>query len=141
MSRHEISHNQDGSYTVEGAGSQSSELQVLPPQNSLGTSAGTCGADGRQFCNARWPEEILGPIPQTPPHPTSLEIIPSSDNNNKSMICGGQCKGPSDCGNANPDTDCLCKFPSLDDVRRLGLDPVAPQRLCLASAASVVVEG
>lgn len=51
--RHEISHNQDGSYTVEGAGSRSSELQVLPPQNSLGTSAGTCGADGRQFCNAR----------------------------------------------------------------------------------------
>ncbi len=138
VKNHELSHNTDGSYTYQKTGSHASEGQVLPPQNRLGTPAGSCGADGKQFCSVGWPTGILGPIPQSPPYSTEIKHIPSSNN---MTVCGNTCNGPQDCGSRNPEVDCFCALPSPDDAHRLGLDPVASSFVCLELALSVSIGG
>lgn len=135
---HEMAHNSNGSYTYQQTGSQASEGQVLPPQNRLGTPAGSCGTDGRQFCSVPWPTNILGPIPQSPPHSTEIEHAFDS----KDMTtCGNTCKGPQDCGSKDPDADCFCALPSPDDAHRLGLDPIASPFVCLSLALGISIGG
>jgi len=138
VKNHELSHNSDGSYTYQKTGSQASEGQVLPPQNRLGSPAGSCGADGKQFCSAPWPTAVLGPIPQSPLYSTEVDHVSGSGN---MTVCGNTCNGPRDCGSQDADTDCFCALPSPDDAYRLGLDPVASPFVCLSLASSIVVGG
>lgn len=130
----------DGSMTLESTGSQQSEVQILPPQppsNRLSPTppAGTCGADGLQFCPTPWPTSILGPaIPQAPPNATLIVTDPGSHNFTK---CGQYCSAPQDCGPGDSLDDCFCAIPSPQDARTLGLDVVAPVSVCLVLALAV----
>jgi len=121
VKNHPLIHKSDGSYVYRGLGSN--ELQVLPPQNRLGTPASPGGADGRQFCSAPWQ------IPQTPPKSTGVYHDPSSQN---LTVCGNTCNGPQDCGSIDPSASCFCALTAPDDAYRLGLD-----RLALASSVLV----
>ena len=131
---HPLTHKDDGSFVYRASASK--EVQVLPPQNRLGTPAGTCGADGKQFCPAPWPTEILGPIPQTPPGSTEVLRTPGSRN---MTLCGNRCSGPEECGSDSPETDCFCALPSPNDAHNLGIDPVASPFVCLALVSSTLV--
>ncbi|KAI9677500.1 MAG: hypothetical protein M1817_006454 [Caeruleum heppii] len=126
-------------------------LRVLPP-GPLNAShpAGTCGPDGRQFCPTPWPRMALGPnIPVTPPStwggpspggsgsqsnsaPSSAgATMPQRDKGKWPALCGNRCRSNTDCGGSLQSTGCRCVAASLTEVRRLGLDPVFPQALCL----------
>ena len=54
-----ISQKEEGSleYHSQSADGKPHSGQVLPLQTGPGSPAGTCGADGRQFCPAQWPEK------------------------------------------------------------------------------------
>ena len=123
----------DGSYYLVGTGSKGnpSRVQILPPPPPRGSAprSGTCGPNGTDFCPSAWDEETLGPVPLVPPNTTDI-IAPAQKGN--STICGNACQGPSDCGSTGSQYRCSCAFPSLDDSRKLGLDPVAPVAVCLA---------
>ena len=54
VKNHELSHNNDGSFTYQRTGSQASEGQVLPPQNRLGAPAG--------FLRCRWQTVLFGSL-------------------------------------------------------------------------------
>ena len=104
---------------------------VLPPQTGAGggNAAGTCGADGKQFCLAPWPLAEFGPIPRAPPY--STEISPPQAPGNLA-VCGNKCSGPKDCAPTFGFYACDCAFPNAEDAQVLGLDPVAPPSICLA---------
>ena len=96
-------------------------------------SAGTCGADGRQFCVERWPTHILGPVPKGPPKPYTEE--PASTNVAK---CGNPCSGQSDCDAGEGTATCDCKEPSTEEKVQYGLDPVFPAWICVAAVTTTV---
>ena len=69
----------DGSMTLQNLNSQLSLMQILPSQRpatrlaAAAPAAGTCGIDGKQFCEISWPADILGPdIPRAPPNPSQV---------------------------------------------------------------------
>ncbi|KAL8731132.1 MAG: hypothetical protein Q9181_004415 [Wetmoreana brouardii] len=127
----------DGSINLQSPGSQTSVLQVLPPQTGSNPSAGSCGSDRRQFCSMSWPTDLLGPIPQTPPNAT--QILSPPPGAHKLTQCGSFCQRPQDCGGGSgvgAGVQCHCAVPSPQDVRVLGLDPVAPPLVCLALLAA-----
>ena len=111
---------------------------VLPAQDSQGgaggSTSGTCGADGRQFCPAPWPLAEFGPIPRAPPSSTELGPPPvvGVDGTKNLTVCGNKCSGQSDCTASNDDYGCDCAFPNAEDAQALGLDPVAPPSICLS---------
>ena len=121
----------DNSYYLIGTGSRgnASSLQILPPQGGMGSYSGHCGVNGTDFCPSAWDKETLGPVPLVPPNTTDI-IKPAQKGN--STVCGNTCYGQSDCGSTNSQYSCSCAFPSSDDARQLGLDPVAPVAVCLA---------
>lgn len=126
----------DGSMNIGAPASQTSVLQVLPPQTGPNPPAGSCGNDGRQFCTMSRPTGLLGPIPQTPPNAT--EVIATPPWTHKLTQCGSFCTRPQDCGGGSgiaEGVQCRCALPSPKDSRTLGLDPVAPALVCLALAA------
>ena len=47
--------------------SRPSESFTLFPSQANGPTSGTCGEDHKQFCQQPWPEDVLGPIPRSPP--------------------------------------------------------------------------
>ena len=111
---------------------------VLPPQNGAGGStSGTCGADGKQFCPAPWPLVEFGPIPRAPPYSTDIVRPPTSgaDATNDLTVCGNRCSGQSDCNNSVDNYSCDCAYPNSEDAQTLGLDPVAPPSICLSLAS------
>ena len=78
-----------------------------------------------ETCAIPWPFEILGPVPKellkfSPPKPPA---IAGWDAN---KACGNQCSGNGDCG-----SDCLCRRPSVEEAKTLGVDPVVPLAMCL----------
>ncbi|KAL8853905.1 MAG: hypothetical protein Q9221_001212 [Calogaya cf. arnoldii] len=84
----------DGSMTLQTQDSQTSLMQILPAQppvtriGGAAPAAGTCGIDGKQFCEIPWPVEILGPdIPRAPPRSRdgkcSLEIFQTDAHEHK----------------------------------------------------------
>ncbi|KAG6985282.1 hypothetical protein G7Y79_00131g102040 [Physcia stellaris] len=107
---------------------------ILPAQDPKsgpgGGTAGTCGADGKQFCPAPWPKE-LGAIPRAPPF--STQILPPAPGQRKDMtVCGNMCESNKDCSSSLDFYACDCAYPTAEDARVLGLDPVAPPSVCLA---------
>ena len=117
---------------------------VLPGQRGIGRSpgyqaSGTCGADGKQFCKAPWPEAELGSVPRAPPYSTEIALPPPTDLKGKGnlTVCGNKCTGQSDCSATVAGYACDCAIPSPDDARQLGLDPVAPPSICLSLDAAV----
>ncbi|KAL8707139.1 MAG: hypothetical protein Q9225_007819, partial [Loekoesia sp. 1 TL-2023] len=66
----------DGSMSLQAPASETSLLQVLPPQTGANPPAGSCGSDGKQFCTKSWPVDLLGAIPQTPPNATQIVATP-----------------------------------------------------------------
>ena len=96
-------------------------------------SAGTCGADGRQFCVERWPTDILGPVPKAPPSPYTNETAPTSI-----AKCGYHCSSQQDCNTGEGTTICDCKEPSMEEKVRYGLDPVFPTWICVAAVTATV---
>lgn len=133
----------DGSVTLGATDSQQGEMQILPPQppsNRLSPTppAGTCGPDGKQFCPATWPTDLLGPIPRAPPNATLIvaDANPPASSRNFTT-CGQYCSAPSDCGPGDAEDDCFCAIPSAQDAKTLGLDPVAPVSVCLVLALAI----
>lgn len=108
---------------------------VLPPQNGTGgPTAGTCGADSKQFCPAPWPLAEFGPIPRAPPYSTEI-VRPATAGANATKdltVCGNRCSGQSDCKVSVDDYGCDCAFPNSEDAQTLGLDPVSPPSICLS---------
>ena len=110
------------------------ETQVLPPQNSRGSPSGTCGSSRDEFCPQAWPSGSYGEVPHVPPDTTDIvKMAPSSDDKS---VCGNNCDGPANCSSSDTEFGCSCAFPSVDDSRTLGLDPVVPVAVCLALFAS-----
>ncbi|KAI4201001.1 MAG: hypothetical protein LQ350_003570 [Teloschistes chrysophthalmus] len=138
LARSAFSQNADGSINLVGTGSQTSQLQVLPPQSGQNPPAGSCGSDKRQFCEMKWPAYFLGStLPQTPPDAT--QILPPAAGNHNLTQCGSFCHKSQDCG-GGPGVEegaaCKCVDPSPADRQRLGLDPVGFSLVCLAMVAS-----
>lgn len=71
-----LSQKEEGSleYHSQSADGKPHSGQVLPPQTGPGSPAGTCGADGRQFCPAQWPAELVGKMPLAPPEILNLDF-------------------------------------------------------------------
>ena len=143
---HTILQNVDGSMILQQEDQPQNRLQVLPPQNGPGGPvSGTCGADGKQFCNSTWPAS-LGPIPhappngtdvikpdismQTPPEETELSK-PNAGPNTNLTVCGNKCSSQQDCLPSNGIEDCNCAIPTPQDAQTLGLDAVFPIAVCL----------
>ena len=128
---HKLAQFKNGALYLQssGAGGSQSSLQVLPPQRGVGSSSGRCGVNGTDFCPYAWDERTYGPAPSVPPDTTDI-IKPLNSAN--STVCGNTCHGPSDCGSTDSGYNCSCAFPSSDDARTLGLDPVVPAAVCLA---------
>ena len=105
---------------------------VLPAQNDPGSTSGTCGVNGNQFCPQPWPTPLLGPIPRSPPDATDIvRPGPNPGTNNNLTTCGNKCQGPQDCGGVDDEKACACAIPSGEDAKALGLDPVFPVAVCL----------
>lgn len=132
--------NMDGSYYLVGVGSKGDpvSMQILPSQQgTTGPHNGHCGPNGTDFCPSKWDKEILGPVPLVPPNTTDIiQPVVTQSKGGNSTVCGNACHGPSDCGSTSTtgsdEYSCSCAFPSTDDARKLGLDPVAPVAVCLA---------
>ena len=109
--------------------------QVLPPQTGPSPPAGTCGADGKQFCSAPWPSAYAGKPPLTPPEIPNLQFNASSSSVDK---CGPSltCHSPSGCGS---DRTCQCVEPDAKTAEEYGQDPVFPSALCLTIASWLMV--
>lgn len=125
----------DGSLQLEPTGNGMGGVQVLPPQNRLGTPSGTCAPDGQQFCSIPWPSQVLGPIPQAPPSSADVYYLPGSPD---MTVCGKICSGPQGYGSNNAAVSSFCAIPSSADIRKLGLDPVFPPAVCHVLAAMAV---
>lgn len=129
-------------------------MTILPAQNGPNSPSGTCGADRKQFCPQKWPTELLGPVPRAPPNatdvvrPAAAAVAPNPDdrsnayhsindnssdkkNNQNLTTCGNTCRGPLDCSASDDEKACVCAFPTAEDSRTLGLDPVVPAAVCL----------
>ena len=120
---------------------------VFPAQTGGGNDTGagddgsntadTCGADGKQFCPAEWPEAELGPIPKAPPFskeivaPPAIPDAPASVQNDLTM-CGNKCTGSKDCTPTSDMYSCECAFPIAADASLSGLDPSMPPSVCLS---------
>ena len=113
-------------YRSQSANGKSYWGQVLPPQTGPGSPAGTCGADGRQFCPAQWPAEFVDKVPLAPPEIPNLDFNASDSSVDR---CGTNINGP-----------CKCVEPDAKTAMKYGLDPIFPSALCLTivtlSAAS-----
>ena len=137
-------HN-DGSVALEPSGSgqqdqgTSTGIQVLPPQQqgASNSPSGTCGASGNEFCPKSWDKTAWGPLPLDPPNVTDI-VKPFPPKNGSMGVCGNKCNGPSDCGTTESQYSCSCAFPSPNDARLLGLDPVAPIAICIALFSSAL---
>lgn len=119
---------------------------VLPPQSggsgpsgSTNNAAGTCGADGKQFCPSTWPTEELDAIPRAPPYSSEIgppvtagSVSTSTKAETNMTVCGNKCSGQSDCSASIGGYTCDCAFPNAGDAGLLGLDPVLPPSICLA---------
>lgn len=84
-----------------------------------------CAATVDESCSLPWPIEILGPVPKKlinllPPKP------PATVGWEPAKVCGNDCTSNTDCG-----TDCLCRIPSTEEAKSLGIDPIAPPALCM----------
>lgn len=133
MFPHAFHAQSDGSINLELGGSQTSEMQILPPQSGLKHPAGSCGSDGQQFCSKPWPKDVLGAIPRSPPEISQIDPAPKGAH--ELTKCGSFCRRPQECGSRGtvPKSErCFCAEPSPRDARMLGLDPVAPTTVCLA---------
>ncbi|KAL9576579.1 MAG: hypothetical protein Q9212_006983, partial [Teloschistes hypoglaucus] len=121
LARSAFSQNADGSINLVGTGSQTSQLQVLPPQNGPNPPAGSCGTDKRQFCDMKWPAYFLGStLPQTPPDAT--QILPAAAGSHNLTQCGSFCHRLQDCGGGpgiEEGAACKCVDPSPADRQRL----------------------
>ena len=128
---HQLTQRSDGAMDVQTSNPTGlrSSIQILPPQQGAGSSSGTCGVNGTDFCPRAWDERVYGPIPRAPPNATDI-IKPTTDTN--STVCGNRCHSSSDCGTTDSEYSCSCAFPSIEDARKLGLDPVYPAAVCLA---------
>ncbi|KAL8731382.1 MAG: hypothetical protein Q9166_003474 [cf. Caloplaca sp. 2 TL-2023] len=137
-----VAEHPNGSMTLGNLNTQTSQMQILPaqpPVNRLGgtaPAAGTCGIDGKQFCEIPWPVEILGPdIPRAPSNVTQVVKPPPRPPSDNLTECGRYCSKPQDCSPAVDDGNgCFCGIPSPEDSRILSLDPVAPVPVCLVLA-------
>ena len=129
--------NEDGSvdYYSSSADGPSHSGQVLPPQTGPTPPAGTCGADGKQFCLASWPSAYAGKPPLAPPDIPGLQFNASSSSVDR---CGPSltCHSFSGCGS---DNTCKCVEPDAKTAQRYGQDPVFPSALCLTIATWVFV--
>ena len=103
-------------------------VQILPPQHGKGSASGTCGVNGTDFCPQAWDEHLYGPVPRPPSNATDIVKPPTGSNR---TVCGNTCHSISDCGSMDTEYSCSCAFPSSDDARKLGLDPVYPVAACL----------
>lgn len=99
-----------------------------PRTSSKGGNAPSveCAAspDSSKTCALPWPVEILGPVPKellklSPPKPPMVGW-------ESERKCGNSCSSNNDCG-----SDCLCRIPSVEEAKILGVDPVVPRALCL----------
>ena len=106
-----------------------STVQVLPPQQGAGSPSGRCGVNVTDFCPQDWDHNAYGPVPRVPPNVTDIVMSPTDPD---SMVCGNTCQSTSDCSTTDRTYSCSCAFPSSDDARKLGLDPVLPGSMCLA---------
>ena len=132
-----VSQQSDGSISFRGYSPLAGRTvirQILPPQGQGPENfhrAGTCGTDGRQFCEEPWPA-VFGP----PPGPTPPPVKISGDSEGPRQ-CGNVCSGPLDCSSSDPTAGCFCAVPSPMDAERLGLPPTTPGKVgavCLAFA-------
>ena len=95
-----------------------------------GSASQQCAASPGEpgSCGIPWPVDVLGPVPKVvmkiavsqPQPPPAVEAV------SQKKLCGNRCSGMGDCGE-----DCLCRMPSMEEVRALGADPVAPTTLCM----------
>ena len=123
---------------------------VLPPRQQGGSrgglqASGVCGGGRDQFCRKDWDrawEAEYGAVPRAPPNVTDI-IEPQAPNMDKT-VCGNTCSGPADCGldlKGGSEYACSCAIPTVEDARKLGLDPVALVAVCVALFASEVSGG
>ena len=95
----------------------------------MGSSSGTCGVNGTDFCPQAWDEHMYGPVPRTTPaNATDIRKPPTGMNH---TVCGNTYRSLSDCGSTDDKYSCSCAFRSFDDTRKLGLDPVYPVAACI----------
>ncbi len=105
-------------------------VQVLPPQNTAGSRSGTCGVNGTDFCPQAWDEHAYGPVPRAPANASNTVKPPTGVDR---TVCGNTCNSTADCGSStDSEYSCSCAFPSPNDARKFGLDPVYPVAACLA---------
>ena len=114
---------------------QSSSKQILPDQSGDNPPAGSCGADGRQFCNEPWPSDIAGPTPTAPP---LIPFTRSLATGASVGTCGTsrECSDSTDCGSNDA---CKCMIPDSQTAKQYGVDPIFPPSLCLTIAAFMMV--
>ena len=128
MPRNTISTTKGGRYPM---GSSTDENGViLTTYRGGGSGNQRCGANAdKQDCDIPWPVEILGLVPKAVTRAAATQPqAPTIEASKK--VCGNKCSGMKDCGE-----DCLCRMPSMEEARALGVDPVVPAALCLSLAS------
>ncbi|KAI9681287.1 MAG: hypothetical protein M1817_002570 [Caeruleum heppii] len=134
----------DGSVNVsptasEGTSGQASTvtIPVLPARGQKRPRpAGTCGADGSQFCPMAWPSDVLGPKPVAPP-PDQTSTL-NADTPAQAPQCGTECTSNRACRAPGSPPGCRCVAASVDKARAKGLDPVFPKAFCLIAIQGLV---
>ncbi|KAI9682253.1 MAG: hypothetical protein M1817_000307 [Caeruleum heppii] len=150
----------DGSYDARFDGASSKEEAAaasvfvnLLTRNLPGSqtrAAGTCGADGRQFCKAPWPSDLAGPRPTAAAPRRSTAVAGASGPARSSAVgdaparppypqCGTTCLSNRECqsGGSGSGTECRCVAADVETARQQGLDPVFPSALCLLLTQAV----
>ena len=129
---------------VAGGKRLRSGREILPPQKRFpggGSSAGTCGRDGRQFCVERWPSSLLGPIPTAPPDPKNLDGVVVEDPDADVGQCVNHCTGQYDCNAGDGIDACDCTVLDPAAAKLYGVDPVTPPNLCLLVLQASATKG
>ena len=127
MPRNSVATNRGSKYPM---GSSTDANGIIRTKYRGGTSTSQrCAAtpDEPGSCEIPWPVEILGPVPNAVKRlPPSQPQSPAVEAWSQKGTCGNKCSGMRDCGEG-----CLCRMPSMEEVRASGVDPVMPAALCL----------
>ena len=105
---------------------------ILTTYKGSGSGNQRCAANAdKQGCDIPWPVEILGPVPKAVMRAAATQPqAPTIQAWETKKLCGNKCSGMEDCGE-----DCLCRMPSTEEARALGVDPIVPAALCLGLAS------
>ncbi|KAI9674167.1 MAG: hypothetical protein M1817_001985 [Caeruleum heppii] len=138
LSSADLVEDPDGLVTLKAlsrVGLAASSIAVRPANAVDGSpAAGSCGADGKQYCYRSWPTDLLGPIPQLTPLPAADPKLTTT----RFPMCGSTCVSNADCRGPGSEGGCRCIVPSDPETSAKGLDFVFPQAFCFVISQMMI---